>query len=259
MYKFIVLLLGSIFWLHGEKTLSKEAIKEKSIRIDVDNLLKQGVKDGLIDYALFKKNKQVIYAYTTILSSNLSKEERNTEAFVDWINLYNLLTIDLIVNNYPGLKSIKNLERPWDTTVVTIRNVALTLNDIEHKKLRGLFKDYRVHFVLVCASLGCPDLRPSLYTYQGIEKELEEETQKYLNSSKGTQLKTGYMFGDYLSISRLFKWYKDDFVPSVQEVLKKHLIEREKIKVLNRSYDYIPYSWDLNDLNPSVNKRGKSK
>jgi hypothetical protein len=34
----------------------------------------------------------------------------------------------------------------------------LTLNQIEHEILRKQFDDARVHFAIVCASIGCPVL-----------------------------------------------------------------------------------------------------
>lgn len=247
--KFIIIVLSGMLWINAQGETPPSAI--------VNDLLERGVKDGLVDYALFKENKKAVKAYVAILASNLSKQEQNKKAFVDWINLYNLLTIELIVEHYPNLRSIRDLKKPWGTPVITISNTALTLDDIEHKKLRGVFKDYRVHFVLVCASLGCPDLRDSLYTYQDIEKELEQETKKYLNSPKGTELQ-----GKRLAISKLFSWYKKDFTPNVKDVLKKYLTNKDKLKALDSyfnnylPYSYLDYSWSLNELKIKESKKG---
>lgn len=238
------------FLLLGPGLLAGEGldVKKKSAEVTLNILLKQGVTNGLVDYALFKKNTESIDAYIEFLKAKLSADQKSKKAYVDWINLYNVLTLKLIADQYPHLKSIKDLKKPWDSPVVTINKKSFTLNDIEHKTLRAWFDDYRVHFVLVCASLGCPDLRTSLYTYDNIEAELEYETKKYLNSSKGTKLK-----GDKLLISRLFKWYGDDFTPDIKSVLKTYLTDSKKIKALKNSpglfgYSHLSYSWDLNDL-----------
>ena len=208
-----------------------------------NSLLSKGVEEGLVDYFLFKENIETLNEYIAFLVDHLSKDQKSKRAFVNWINLYNVLTLKLVIDHYPKLKSIRDLKKPWKIPMVTINKTTLSLDDIEHKKLRSDFNDYRVHFVLVCASLGCPDLRNSLYTYENIEEELEYETRKYLNSPKGTKLK-----GDKLLISKLFKWYGDDFKPNIKSVLKKYIVSSKKIKTMANNHDYLDYSWDLNDL-----------
>ena len=229
-------------WASAEKMTTQKSVRAISTVQAYDDLLQKMVSDGLIDYARAKKHRRAIRLYIDILKNRLDKNQTGRHAFVDFINLYNALTIDLIAKHYPDLASIRDLRAPWDTALIQIGKENLTLNDIEHKKLRKIFKDYRIHFVLVCASLGCPDLRNRSYTYKNIEAELEEETARYLNSPKGSQIK-----GNQLAISKLFNWYKKDFTPDVKTVLDKYLKDKNKKRLLSTRFGFLDYSWKLND------------
>ncbi|NIA31310.1 MAG: DUF547 domain-containing protein [Actinobacteria bacterium] len=94
--------------------------------------------------------------------------ENEKKAF--WINVYNAVTIEGILRNYPipwggflakrrfPQSSIRQISKFWDTPFVRIMGKEITLNEIEHEILRKKFADPRIHFALVCASIGCPVL-----------------------------------------------------------------------------------------------------
>ena len=73
-----------------------------------------------------------------------------------WINTYNSLTIHVVLNAYP-IDSIKDIDggNVWDTQRFQVGTEMLTLNEIEHGKLKA-FNDPRTHAALNCASIGCP-------------------------------------------------------------------------------------------------------
>ncbi|HEX9715341.1 MAG TPA: DUF547 domain-containing protein [Desulfurivibrionaceae bacterium] len=101
--------------------------------------------------------------------SSLNRQEQKAY----WINLYNALTVQVILDHYP-VKSIKDIDispglfsnGPWDAKLLAIEGEKVSLNDIEHRILRPIFKDRRLHYALNCASLGCPNLQPKAYTGQ---------------------------------------------------------------------------------------------
>ena len=82
-----------------------------------------------------------------------------------WINAYNLLTLDLIVD-HPQISSIRELHNgePWKKESFVVSGQSITLDEIEHKILRPL-GDPRIHAAINCASKGCPPLQP--FAYQG--------------------------------------------------------------------------------------------
>jgi hypothetical protein len=70
--------------------------------------------------------------------SSLNRSEQ--KAF--WINLYNGLTVNLILEHYP-VKSIRDIDLspgffskgPWDAKLVTIEGQDISLNDIDQSRL----------------------------------------------------------------------------------------------------------------------------
>ena len=92
------------------------------------------------------------------------------EQLAYWINLYNSLTIKVVLEHYP-VKSIKEIKLsgifkpgPWKKELVIIEGKKLSLDNIEHDILRPIWKDNRVHYAVNCASIGCPNLQNSAFT-----------------------------------------------------------------------------------------------
>lgn len=137
-----------------------------------------------------------------------------------WINLYNALTVRVILDN-PGVASIREIESswfspgPWGLEVVEVDGSALTLDDIEHRILRPIFGDPRIHFAVNCASLGCPDLGAQPYLASNLDQQLDAATSEFINHPRGASIR-----GDTLKLSSIFKWYGDDFGDSVPVRLK---------------------------------------
>ncbi len=131
--------------------------------------------------------------------------------FAYWANLYNGLTLARVLDAYP-ISSILDIKRwpwsfgPWDETLVTVQGEALSLNAIEHRILRPLFTEPRVHFALNCASLGCPNLAPRPYAGETLDDALQDGLETYLAHPRGLSLK-----GGQLTLSSIFDWYRSDF------------------------------------------------
>ena len=173
------------------------------------------------------------------------------EQFADWVNLYNALTIDLVLR-YPRKKSIRRMgERffsigPWNDPVATIAGESVTLNDIEHRILRPIWRDHRIHFAVNCASLGCPNLSKTAFTAANSEAQLAAAERTYLAHSRGVEI-TG---NNKVRLSTIFKWYRVDFAGTEQELVSAYIgRHRPDVAALARegrvrvSYEY---DWALN-------------
>lgn len=168
-----------------------------------------------------------------------------------WINLYNALTVDLILDNYP-LQSITQLGRkffsfgPWNDTSITVVGKKLSLNDIEHGILRPIFKDERIHYAVNCASVSCPNLSGTAFTARNTEKQLDLAARGYINHPRGVEV-----LGDTLLLSSIYDWYKDDFGDEAS--LRNHLIKyaepelAEQLREPNLIIEY-GYNWELNSI-----------
>jgi len=196
-------------------------------------------------------DKQSLKDYLSELQKIDPRQYNRNEQMAYWINLYNALTIDLILNNYP-VKSIKKTGKnlfsfgPWDDEIALIKGQALTLNDIEHKILRPIWKDPRIHYAVNCASYGCPNLSATAFTGANLEKLLERGAKDYINHERGVSLKNGNLL-----VSSIYHWYSEDFGGNNTDLLD-HLKQyanpqlKQSLDAFDGSIDY-EYDWSLND------------
>ena len=114
-----------------------------------------------------------------------------------WVNLYNALTVSVVLEHYPvaSMRAIHlaGLFRagPWSAKLTTIEGEKVSLDDIEHRILRPIWRDNRLHYALNCASLGCPNLAPVAYTTATMERLLDQGAWGYVNHRGGRRLKVG--------------------------------------------------------------------
>lgn len=182
---------------------------------------------------------------------NLNRKEQ----LAYWINLYNAITVSLVVEHYP-VKSIRKIKGglfsfgPWDEDVVTVSGKTLSLNDIEHRILRPVFKDNRIHYAVNCASIGCPNLSASVYTGALVDQQLDVAMCEFINHPRAVRFDA-----ERLLLSSIFKWYQEDFGNSVSELLP-HLAsckqgdERKRLESFKPSWRNVifNYDWNLNDI-----------
>jgi len=224
-----------------------------------EGLLKTYVKqdsDGLnrVNYAAFKQmGRKSLNTYLQALQAVDVPKLNKNEQFAFWANLYNAETIEIILAHYP-VKSIRDIDispglfadGPWKKKVLKVNGSDISLDDIEHKILRGLFKDPRVHYAVNCASVGCPNLATDPFTGSRLSAQLDAGASAYVNSPRGVRLK-----GRRLTASKIYKWFDEDFGNSERGILshiRKYAAPdlNARLKGLDdiSSYDY---DWSLND------------
>jgi hypothetical protein len=194
-------------------------------------------------------DKKALKDYLKYLSNIKVTKLNKNEQMAYWINMYNALTIDVILDNYP-VKSIKDIKSgiftpgPWKLMLITVDDIELSLNDIEHSILRPIWKDKRIHYAVNCASLGCPNLSKSVYSADSLEKMLNTAATDYINHPRGVKIEN-----NKLILSSIYKWYKDDF--GSKNDLLQHLDEyakgslKDKLLSWTGSIKY-GYDWELN-------------
>ena len=129
----------------------------KTLFNKADNFFKTYVAEGKVAYSKIHENQDEFNSILKLAEGiSVSKADAdNYQAF--WINAYNLSVIKGIIDNYPTNSPLDN-KGFFDKTTYSLAGKNITLNDIEHKLLRGQFNDARFHFVLVCGAVGCPPL-----------------------------------------------------------------------------------------------------
>ncbi len=174
------------------------------------------------------------------------------EQLAAWINLYNALTVGLILEHYP-VASIRDITDgllsfgPWGMELVTVDGQDLTLDDIEHGILRPIWRDPRIHFVVNCASIGCPNLGHSAYEGHEIDERMSRATHVYVNDPRGADLD----LQGRLVVSGLFDWYDGDFGEDEEEIvayIRGYAFDplTGLIEGITEIEDY-RYDWALND------------
>ncbi len=177
------------------------------------------------------------------------------EQIAYWINLYNVLTVNTVLGHYP-VNSIKDIDispglfanGPWDAKLIIIENVKVSLNDIEHRILRPIWRDPRIHYAVNCAAIGCPDLQDRAYVPEELDQMLDEAAVQFINHPRGAAIDQK----DRLVLSSIYKWFGEDFGDDLDEILehirgyaldelKEKIPTGERIKVKYR------YDWSLND------------
>ncbi len=168
-----------------------------------------------------------------------------------WINLYNAATVKVVVDHFP-VASIRDISLggllssgPWNKPLFEIEGEPVTLNDIEHRILRPIWRDPRLHYALNCASIGCPNLQMSAFTADNSESLLDAGAKSYINHPRGVTVAEGG-----LTVSKIYAWFKDDFGGDDAGVLA-HLgtyaddALKEQIAATPKIADYA-YDWALN-------------
>ncbi|MGB0411245.1 MAG: DUF547 domain-containing protein [Pikeienuella sp.] len=167
-----------------------------------------------------------------------------------WINLYNAVTVDLVLKHYP-VKTIRKINGgwfdlgPWGDEVVTVNGQRLSLNDIEHRILRPIWRDPRIHYAVNCASIGCPDLAAEPWRAEGLEGRLDDAARAYVNHPRGVRIE-----GGNLIVSSIYDWFAADFGNNDAEViahLRRYGAAPLRDQLQGRtSIDGDDYDWSLN-------------
>ncbi len=225
------------------------------------------VRDGgsitTVDYAGFATDRALLQRYLQELEAVERRSfdgwsEAEQLAFL--INAYNAWTIELILGEWPDLKSIKDLgsffRSPWSRAFIPLLGQTRSLDDIEHKLIRGSdrYRDPRIHFAVNCASVGCPALRAEAYRGPELEAQLAEQTRLFLRDRSRNR-----MADDTLQLSSIFKWYREDFekqwkgYAQLEEFLLEHAdaldlspADRVRLQAGTLDIDFLSYDWKLN-------------
>lgn len=179
--------------------------------------------------------------------SRLNRPEQ--KAF--WINLYNALTVQLVLKHYP-VETIRDIggslfrRGPWRDEIIRVEGVDLHLDDIEHRILRPIWQNPLIHYAVNCAAMGCPDLRPVAFTAANLDELMTEGARDFINHSKGLRVD-----GGKLQVSRIYKWFGEDFGATEADLithLKKYATpETLEMITTTTSVSYQSYDWSLND------------
>ncbi|NIR82122.1 MAG: DUF547 domain-containing protein [Gammaproteobacteria bacterium] len=216
--------------------------------------------DGIARFAyrdVDAQDRRLLEDYLASLSQVPIDEYGRGEQRAFWINLYNALTVSIVLERYP-VASIRDIDLssglfsrgPWKAKRVSVAGQMLSLNDIEHRILRPIWRDARLHYAVNCASIGCPNLAREAFTAANTEELLERAARAYVNHPRGA-----HFAGESLIVSSIYVWFEGDFVAHSGSVLShlRRYAEGDlaaRLAAVSRFDDHA-YDWRLNDADAS--------
>jgi hypothetical protein len=197
-------------------------------------------------------DRQSLNDYVADLSSLPISRYSRPEQLAYWVNLYNALTVKTVLDHYP-VKSIRDIDLspglfaggPWKGKQVEIEGQKVGLDDIEHRILRPIWKDPRIHYAVNCASIGCPNLQEQAYTAKNAQRLMDTAARNYVNHRRGVRISA-----DRLVLSSIYAWFEPDFASDggIIAHLKRYAASElaAKLEDFDAADDYA-YDWRLND------------
>jgi hypothetical protein len=203
------------------------------------------------------EDKAGLEDYLSSLSATRISDFSRDEQRAYWINFYNALTVDVVLDHYP-VDTIRAIDispgffsiGPWGKKLVRVEGEELSLDDIEHRILRPICRDPRIHYSVNCAALGCPKLMPTAFTSKNGEALLEQGARDFINSYHGARFDSK----GRLTASSIYGWFQEDFggdETGVIEHLRQYAYPALEAKLdgATEVYDF-EYDWKLNDAVP---------
>lgn len=223
-----------------------------------NRLLAEYVDDaGRVDYARWQRSSVDLQSLDDYLAE-LGRAEPSLPAakavrLAFWINAYNAVTVRGIVQVFPTPSIRRHTPiafgfHIWHDLRLHVGDASYSLSQIEHEQLRPL-GDCRIHFAIVCASMGCPQLRREAYVAPRIHAQLDEATRTFL----ADRCKCApHPAAQRVAISQIFQWFQNDFGPTPQLALAALAdyfpdeASRRAARDARWHVTYLDYDWRLN-------------
>jgi hypothetical protein len=219
-----------------------------------------------VDYRGVQSERAALKTYlasVSAVSESAYRQWSKPQRLAFLINAYNAYTVDLVLSKYPDLESIKDIgsvfQSPWKKKFFMLLGQERSLDDLEHGMIRaaGVFDDPRIHFAVVCASVGCPMLRPEAFNAERLNTQLDDGMRRFLADSTRNRFDAA---SGRLLVSKLFDWYGKDFEQGHQgfDSLKASFSRyadqlalapeaRARIRAGDYRIEFLDYDWRLND------------
>ena len=235
-------------------------------------LLRRHVIGIRVDYTALRRKQPALNALVSEFGQVTTGEFvawSDTEQIAYLINAYNVFTLKAVIDHYPIKRrwfdffnppnSIKQIPGVWSRLRWRAAGNEITLDDIEHGRLRRHYNEPRIHFAVNCASVSCPPLRPEPYVAARLERQLIIAAREFLASDLGVEVNE-----DTLRVSRMLNWFGDDFIEQYSRLVETNgsAKARALVGVIakygppeaarvaqsgNARIRFLKYNWSLND------------
>lgn len=237
--------------------LSKRHLSHRAWQQFIDTYVTNPV-EGLsrVDYqGVTHSDKLHLKEYLVELSKVKITELNRREQLAFWLNLYNAITVNLILDHYP-VRSIEEINispglfttGPWEANQITIEGENLSLYDIRNRIIRPIWNDPRALYALHNGTIGSPNIFREAFDGRQLEAQLNQVASDFINCRRAVNV-----IKKKLILSKLFEWYEEDFGNEDRHVIK-HLFQyantplQRQLKNMTTIDDYT-YNWHLDKIN----------
>lgn len=221
-----------------------------------DALLQRYVnEDGLVHYRYFKRDGwgELIAYLERMAAVELDKLADKNEKLAYWINVYNALTVHGMLGFYPTGSIKEHVSYVfgfhfWKDTKIEVGGKRYSLDAIEHQILRKMGEP-RIHFAIVCASLGCPRLWNHAYTGEGLGEQLDANARHFFSQRQNYRLDRE---PNKLHLSSIFKWFGEDFGAgddALRKTAARYVSDEDGKYLLEKKpgIEFFDYDWRINE------------
>ncbi len=234
-----------------------------------DGVLQTYVKGiGEVDYAALKANRGDLDAYVRLLGESSPANRpalfpSRAHELAYWLNAYNAFVMRGVVDSYPtrSVRDLGVLYGFFRRKEHTAGGVKMSLLDLEDDILRKKYRDPRIHFAIVCASISCPFLSRNAFTAETLEAHLDRLTREFINQRRNltvnaaaNQVTLGAIFGlrDYVKDFEATGVSLLEYVRRYASAENRRALEALK----NPKIRFHDYDWSIND--PGSRARAKN-
>lgn len=252
-------LAGSTVFVGARVPASRQVSIDRVDHSAWDLILAEYVdRDGMVDYQALKESapdRRTLESYLRTLSSANPRATASREArLAFWINAYNAVTVHGILREYPT-SSIRNHTAKlwgyniWEDLQLHVGGRPYSLEQIEHEVLRPM-GDPRIHFAIVCASVGCPRLLNEAYVPERLDEQLNANARDFFSRSRNFRYDQR---SRTFHVSSILNWFGEDFgdsqaarlrriAPWLPDEASRRAALRNAVRV-----KFLDYDWSLNE------------
>ncbi len=175
--------------------------------------------DGDVDFSAIGRERAELDTFVRSLATFSPRSRPDLfptaeDALAYWLNTYNALVLQAVVDGYPYLESVEQpaLGRFWWGRSWPVGGRRLTLWALEHRVLRAEFRDPRIHLALFRGTRGGPSLDGAPFQPEYIDSQLNDAARRFVGDKRHVRME-----GTTVHLARLFETYREDFLAALPE------------------------------------------
>lgn len=224
--------------------------------VALDSVLRQCVKDNLVDYKLLKEKNLLEPPLKELARVSPDKLKDPAEKIAYWANAYNLLVLKAVVDHYP-INSVRTIARSMSLHKFVVGGKPYSIEDIKSSEISALIStlDPRTVFLLCGAAQGYPALMDHAFQVSGLQEDMDKATSDFINDKQNVFMD---LDSNTLFLSHFFKWYEEPFsrvFKTPADLANAYLPTESQLNLSDPRLKirYIQdFNWKLNDLAQST-------